>query len=104
MRRSRSLSDACRQSRRAAKTYIRVTWRYHLGKLKVLSGHEVCSILAAHGFQEKRQTGSHIVMQKAVDKTTYTAIVPNHKEVDIGTLGSIIRQAVVVDRKLFEVD
>lgn len=75
-----------------------------MGKLKVLSGSEVCKILVTQGFQEKRQTGSHIVMQKAADNTTYTAIVPNHKEVDVGTLGSIIKQAVVVPRSLFETE
>jgi predicted RNA binding protein YcfA (HicA-like mRNA interferase family) len=32
-----------------------------LAKLRVLSGQEVCEILAKHGFVEVRRRGSHIV-------------------------------------------
>ena len=31
-------------------------------KLHVLSGREVCKILAQHGFSEVRRIGSHIIM------------------------------------------
>jgi predicted RNA binding protein YcfA (HicA-like mRNA interferase family) len=64
-----------------------------LGKLRILSGKEVCAILARHGFQEVRRRGSHIVMQKRLPDTTITVPVPNHAELRIGTLQSIIRQA-----------
>jgi len=64
-----------------------------LGKLRVLSGREVCAILARHGFAEVRQRGSHIVMQKKLPGTTATVPVPNHSELRIGTLQSIIRQS-----------
>jgi predicted RNA binding protein YcfA (HicA-like mRNA interferase family) len=46
-----------------------------------------------HGFVEVRQRGSHIVMQKRLPDTTITVPVPNHTEVRIGTLQSIIRQS-----------
>jgi len=39
-----------------------------------------------------RQRGSHIVMQKAADGGTTTVPVPDHNEVKVGTLRSIIRQ------------
>lgn len=64
-----------------------------MGKLRVLSGKEVCSILANHGFFEVHQRGSHIVMQKQLTDSTITVPVPNHPEVRIGTLQSIIRQS-----------
>jgi predicted RNA binding protein YcfA (HicA-like mRNA interferase family) len=64
-----------------------------LGKLRVLSGHQVCAILARHGFIEVRQRGSHVVMQKRLPETTVTVPVPNHAELRIGTLQSIIRQS-----------
>lgn len=64
-----------------------------MGKLRILSGKEVCAILVRHGFQEVRQRGSHIVMQKRLLDTTITVPVPNHTELRIGTLQSIIRQA-----------
>jgi len=64
-----------------------------LGKLRVLSGKEVCQILAKHGFHNVRQRGSHIVMQKKDGISTITVPVPNHKEIKLGTLKSIIRQS-----------
>ena len=64
-----------------------------MGKLRVLSGKEVCGVLARHGFAEVRQRGSHIVMQKKLPDTTVTVPVPNHAEIRIGTLQSIIRQS-----------
>lgn len=64
-----------------------------MGRLRVLSGKEVCSILEKHGFGEVRRRGSHIVMQKRLPETTITVPVPNHTEIRIGTLQSIIRQS-----------
>jgi predicted RNA binding protein YcfA (HicA-like mRNA interferase family) len=64
-----------------------------LGKLRVLSGKQVCAILALHGFHEVRQRGSHVVMQKHLPDTTVTVPVPNHDELRIGTLQSVIRQS-----------
>lgn len=64
-----------------------------MGRLRVLSGMEVCTILAQHGFIEVRRRGSHIVMQKKLSAGTITVPVPDHKEIRIGTLLSIIRQS-----------
>lgn len=64
-----------------------------MGKLRVLSGKEVCSILTAHGFIDIRRRGSHIVMQKKLPQGTITVPVPDHDEIRIGTLQSIIRQS-----------
>jgi len=50
-------------------------------------------ILAQNGFAEVRQRGSHIVMQKQAEGSTITVPVPDHKELRIGTLQSIIRQS-----------
>jgi predicted RNA binding protein YcfA (HicA-like mRNA interferase family) len=72
-----------------------------LGRLQTLSGREEVRILAAHGLSEVRQRGSHIVMQKRSGDTTITAVVPDHKELRVGTLSSIIRQAQL-PRELFE--
>ena len=64
-----------------------------MGRLRSLSGSEVCSILSKHGFQNVRQRGSHVIMQKKTDASTITVPVPNHKELKQGTLRSIIRQS-----------
>lgn len=72
-----------------------------MGKLKTLSGSEVCRILETHGFEEVRQRGSHVVMQKQTSEDTVTVPVPDHKEIRRGTLMSIIRQSGV-QRSEFE--
>jgi predicted RNA binding protein YcfA (HicA-like mRNA interferase family) len=69
--------------------------------LGVWSGQEVCQILRGHGFTEVRRRGSHIVMQKRLQDTTITVPVPDHSELRIGTLRSIIRQSEL-PRTLFE--
>ncbi len=68
-------------------------------RLRVLSGREVCAILARHGFIQVRQKGSHIVMQKRELDCTITVPVPDHAELRIGTLQSIILKTSV-DRSL----
>ena len=73
-----------------------------MGKLGVFSGREVCRILSEHGFQEIRQRGNHIVMQRRNADTTVTVPVPNHREIRTGTLLSIIRKSQL-PRGLFEV-
>ncbi|HEY3352224.1 MAG TPA: type II toxin-antitoxin system HicA family toxin [Polyangia bacterium] len=72
-----------------------------MGRLRVLSGREVCAILAQHEFVEVRRRGSHVVMQKRVEGTTVTVPVPDHAELRVGTLQSIIRQSGL-PRALFE--
>ena len=64
-----------------------------MARLRVMSGREACGILAAHGFVEVRRRGSHMVMQKAEAGGTTTVPVPDHRELRIGTLLSIIRQS-----------
>lgn len=72
-----------------------------LGKLRILSGKEVCQILVTCGFKQIRQKGSHIIMQKVIENGTITVPVPNHDTIRIGTLQSIIRQSQI-SRKEFE--
>lgn len=73
-----------------------------MGSLRVLSGKEACAILERHGFVEVRRRSSHIVMQRKTDTGTITVPVPDHRELRIGTLRSIIRQSGV-PRVEFEV-
>ena len=72
-----------------------------MGKLRVLAGRDVCDILRHHGFVEVRRRGSHVVMQRRVAGSTVTVPVPDHVELRIGTLQSIVRQSGL-DRALFE--
>jgi len=66
-----------------------------MGRLRVLSGREVCRLLQQHGFVEVRRRGSHIVMQRRTDAGNVTVPIPDHRELAIGTLLSIIRQSGV---------
>jgi predicted RNA binding protein YcfA (HicA-like mRNA interferase family) len=72
-----------------------------MGRLRVLSGREVCRILQQHGFAEVRRRGSHVVMQRRTDPGSITVPVPDHRELAIGTLLSIIRQSGIA-RAQFE--
>jgi len=74
-----------------------------VARLRVLSGREVCRILEEHGFVEVRRRGSHCVMQRRAEGSTTTVPVPDHDELRIGTLQSIIRQSGL-PRSLFEVE
>ncbi len=62
-------------------------------KLPRLSGKEVIKALSRTGFVIMRQKGSHVIMKKHISGGEIATVVPNHKEVDKGTLLEIIRQA-----------
>lgn len=69
-------------------------------RLPVLSGRELVKIFGKAGFVPKRQKGSHIILVNEADSRR-ALVVPNHNEIDTGTLIEIIRQAGL-KRKDFE--
>jgi predicted RNA binding protein YcfA (HicA-like mRNA interferase family) len=48
-------------------------------------------ILQQHGFVEVRRHGSHIVMLRRTEAGTVTVPIPDHRDIAVGTLLSIIR-------------
>lgn len=62
-----------------------------MSKLPVVSGAECVKALEKAGFTVYRQRGSHIVLVRPQPPAQTT--VPNHRELDRGTLRAIIRQA-----------
>ncbi|MEO8603508.1 MAG: type II toxin-antitoxin system HicA family toxin [bacterium] len=56
-----------------------------------VSGRECVRRLRKAGFVELRQRGSHIVLRRA--EPFSQLVVPDHQELDRGTLRAIIRQA-----------
>ncbi|TAL36632.1 MAG: type II toxin-antitoxin system HicA family toxin [Spirochaetes bacterium] len=56
-----------------------------------ISGRDCVKALEKAGFYFKRQHGSHIILRRNDPFTQ--VVVPDHKELDRGTLRSIIRQA-----------
>ncbi len=56
-----------------------------------ISGRECAKALSKAGFYMKRQEGSHMILRR--DNPFGQVVVPDHKELDRGTLRAIIRQA-----------
>lgn len=54
---------------------------------------EVKRKLEAAGFSQASQKGSHVKFIKRTEQGIRTAIVPQHREIQTGTLRSILRQA-----------
>jgi predicted RNA binding protein YcfA (HicA-like mRNA interferase family) len=62
-------------------------------KLPGVSGRECARTLARIGFRLRRQEGSHMILRR--DDPFCQLVVPDHKELDRGTLRAILRQAGV---------
>jgi predicted RNA binding protein YcfA (HicA-like mRNA interferase family) len=63
-----------------------------MNRLPVVSGAELCKMLAQKGYEIDHQKGSHIILRQA-DFPCHRLNVPNHKELPKGTLRAILRQA-----------
>ncbi|MFP5468185.1 MAG: type II toxin-antitoxin system HicA family toxin, partial [Alphaproteobacteria bacterium] len=61
--------------------------------LKNLPYREVRRRLLAAGWMEAGTTGSHVKFSKRSAAGIRTATVPKHREIALGTLRSILRQA-----------
>jgi predicted RNA binding protein YcfA (HicA-like mRNA interferase family) len=64
-------------------------------KLPLLSGKEIIKALTKMGFEEIRQKGSHVILKKKTFTGDIGCVVPLHKEVALGTLKGILKQASV---------
>ncbi len=62
-----------------------------MSKLPRVSGRECARALVKAEFYQKRQHGSHIILRR--DNPFAQLVVPDHKELDRGTLRAIIQQA-----------
>jgi len=60
-------------------------------KLPVVSGAEAIRALERLGFRVVRQRGSHIVLRRG----NSGCVVPNHRELKLGTLAGLLKQAGV---------
>jgi predicted RNA binding protein YcfA (HicA-like mRNA interferase family) len=60
-------------------------------KLPRISGLEAIKALQRLGFEQSRQSGSHVVMRKE----HRGCVVPLHRELKVGTLAGVLRQAGV---------
>jgi predicted RNA binding protein YcfA (HicA-like mRNA interferase family) len=62
-----------------------------MSSLPRISGRECVKTLLKAGFIQRRQHGSHIILRREDPFAQVT--VPDHKELDRGTLRAIIRQS-----------
>ena len=60
-------------------------------KLPRISGSEIVRALQRLGFEVARQRGSHVILRRGASG----CVVPNHREVKVGTLAGVLRQAGV---------
>lgn len=60
-------------------------------KLPHISGAQAVRIFERLGFVVLRQNCSHIILRKG----SSGCVIPNHKEIKVGTLAGILRQAGV---------
>ncbi len=62
-----------------------------MAELPVVSGSEVIRALRRLGFAVARQRGSHVVLRRG----SSGCVVPLHREIRVGTLAGILKQAGV---------
>ena len=63
--------------------------------LKVLSGQDLIKIFLGFNFKIQTQKGSHIKLVRFSEKgEKQILVIPNHKEIDRGTLKAIYRQSL----------
>ena len=64
-------------------------------RLRRVSGREAILALEKLGFVQMRRRGSHVVLKKETSDGAVGCVVPLHRELAIGTLRGILKQAGV---------
>jgi predicted RNA binding protein YcfA (HicA-like mRNA interferase family) len=64
-------------------------------ELRKVSGREAVRALVRLGFRQVRQRGSHAILVRETPEGRTGCVVPMHRELKIGTLKGILRQARV---------
>ena len=69
-------------------------------QLRKVSGKDCLKILCnKFGFVVVRQKGSHILIKKETEQGKIGTVIPQHKELKIGTLKAILEQAKVSEEE-----
>jgi predicted RNA binding protein YcfA (HicA-like mRNA interferase family) len=71
-------------------------------ELRRVSGQDAIRALERLGFEQVRQRGSHVILKKLTDAGEVGCVVPLHRELAIGTLRGILRQARVAPEEFLE--
>jgi predicted RNA binding protein YcfA (HicA-like mRNA interferase family) len=71
--------------------------------LRKISGKECVKILCnKFGFHIIRQRGSHVLIKKETSEGKIGTVVPQHKELKIGTLKAILEQAKINEEEFMK--
>ncbi len=71
-------------------------------KLRKVSGEEALRSLQRLGFEKVRQRGSHVVLRKQTEEGEVGCVVRLHRELKIGTVKGILRQAKVTSEAFMD--
>jgi predicted RNA binding protein YcfA (HicA-like mRNA interferase family) len=71
-------------------------------KIPRISSREAIRALELLGFEQVRQTGSHVVLKKETEEGKIGCVVPVHRELKVGTLSGILKQAQVTVEEFME--
>ena len=71
-------------------------------RLPRVSGQQAIRTLEKLGFSVVRQRGSHVILKKDTPEGALGCAVPLHKELALGTLHGILRQARVAPEEFLE--
>lgn len=71
-------------------------------ELRRVSGQETIRALERLGFVQVRQRGSHVILERRTPNGEVGCVVPLHRELAVGTLRGVLRQARVTPEEFME--
>jgi predicted RNA binding protein YcfA (HicA-like mRNA interferase family) len=71
-------------------------------ELRRVSGRETIRTMEKLGFEQVRQRGSHVILKRQTPTGDVGCVVPLHRELAIGTLRGILKQAGVTPDEFME--
>ena len=71
-------------------------------RLRRVSGRQAIRALEKLGFEQARQRGSHVILKRQTPDGEVGCVVPLHRELAIGTLRGILKQAKVAVEEFIE--
>ena len=77
-----------------------MSWQYKMGRLNSISGKEAVKAFKKAGWQPVGQVGSHLVMTRQGVRVNLS--IPQHKELSVGTLRVLIRNAGLTIEEFLE--
>jgi len=83
-------------------TFEAVLSGQRMPRLSRVSGEQAIRALEKIGFRRVRQRGSHVVLKRQTPQGEVGCVVPMHRELAIGTLHGILKQAGVTQEQFIE--